>query len=403
MSRALAKQGHSGAYVSKKGHPCRRSDCELDPPVDNPHLSNTDEIADFGSAGALKSSRVAIECREEQDMSTLSVLRGGAVLYLLSLPLLAQTSETTTPPAVPCRAAGQVAGWDVLAHTINLKSDSGNYFDFRYDGTTTFTSGDATLKPDELGLLEWLNIDDRLCVEAFGADGQKIASRVRVTSRAEIEARDRRELLRWQADSLFGTVKTLDPANHRITVSVPASPDVSVNAAGSVAFWVLPAAADDPADTVHGSWESLAAGEAIYVRGERVPGMPTMRARLIVSGGFRSFAGSVESMDPLTNVLNLRDFRSGRTRPVHFDFMSIYVVGKNAASGAGDRRLYPGTVGDMKKGDSVLILGRENDQTGDIDAFLLITGFSPGGVLQPGPGQSADWVFEAIGFGGHRP
>jgi hypothetical protein len=57
----------------------------------------------------------------------------------------------------------------------------------------------------------------------------------------------------------------------------------------------------------------------------------------------------------------------------------------------------------MKEGDSVLLLGRENGQGGGIDAFLLITGFSPGGVLQPGPGQSADWIFQAIGFGGSRP
>jgi hypothetical protein len=336
-------------------------------------------------------------------MSTLSVVRGGAVLYLLAWPLLAQTSETAIPLAPACRVAGQVAGWDLLAHTINLKSDSGNYSDFRYDGSTKFTTGDATLKPDELGMLEWLNIDDRLCVEAFQADAQQIASRVRVTSRVEVDAGDRRELLRWQAESLFGTVKTLDPANHRITVSVPASPDVSVDAAGSVAFWILPKAADDPVDTVRGSWESIAKGDAIYVRGERVPGMPAMRARLIVSGGFRSFAGSVESMDPLTNVLDLRDFRSGHNRPLHFDFLSIYVVGKNTAPGARGRRLYHATVGDMKKGDSVLILGRENNQTGDIEAFLVVTGFSPGGVLQPGPGQSADWIFQAIGFGGQRP
>jgi hypothetical protein len=176
-----------------------------------------------------------------------------------------------------------------------------------------------------------------------------------------------------------------------------------VAAAGSVGFWILPTAADDPADAVNGRWESLALGDAIYVRGERVTGTPTMRARLIVSGGLRSFAGSVESMDPLKELLLLRDFRSGRDRPVHLDFMSIYLVGKNDAPGARDRRLYLATVADLNEGDSVLILGRENHQTGDVQAFLLITGFSARGVLQPGPGQSPDWIFPAIGFGGSRP
>jgi hypothetical protein len=82
--------------------------------------------------------------------------------------------------------------------------------------------------------------------------------------------------------------------------------------------------------------------------------------------------------------------------------MSIYVVGKNTVPSAQDRHVYSATVGDLKEGDSVLILGRENDQTGDIQAFLLITGFSPGGILQPGPGQSPDWIFQAIGFGGRK-
>ena len=325
------------------------------------------------------------------------------LLCLLAAPLFAQAWQSTNPPVAACQAAGQVAGWDIVAYTLSLKSDSGYYSDFHYDRSTTFRTADATFQPDELGLLEGLSIDDRVCVEAFRADNKQIASRVRVTYRSEIDARDKRELVRWQSEALFGTVKALDPANHRITVRVSASTDVSVDAAGSAAFWILPTSANGPSDSVSGGWESLALGDTIYVRGERVAGMPTMRARLIVSGGFRTVAGSIESMEPLKELLLLRDFRSGRDRPVHFDFLPIYVVGKNKAPGARDRRLYSATIGDLNEGDSVLILARENHQTGDIEAFLLITGFSPGGVLQPGPGQSVDWIFQAIGFGGSRP
>ena len=345
----------------------------------------------------------AIRSRKEIPDSLVCLPACRAVLCLLATPLFALAWQSSTPPIPPCRAAGQVAGWDIEEQTLSLKNDSGDYSDFHYDRSTTFETADATFQPEEMGLLERLNIDDRVCVEAFRADNQQIASRVRVTYRAEIDARDKRELVRWQSEALFGAVKALDPANHRITVRVSASTDVSVDAAGSVAFWILPTAANDPSETVSGGWESLALGDAIYVRGERVTGTPTMRARLIVSGGFRSVAGSVESMEPLKELLLLRDFRSGRDRPVHFDFLPIYVVGKDEAPGSRDRRLYLATIGDLNEGDSVLILGRENHQAGDIEAFMLITGFSPGGVLQPGPGQSVDWIFRAIGFGGSRP
>ena len=320
-----------------------------------------------------------------------------APVAILALPLLAQAWQTAAPPAAGCQKAGQIFGWDLLEHKLTLKSDSGHYSDFRYDASTTFMNGDAALSPEEL------NIDDRLCVEAFRAGTREIASRVGVTFRSEIETRDKQELVRWQSESLFGTVKSLDTGNHKITVSVSASSEVSIDAGGPVAFWILPTAADDPAEAVRGGWETLVAGDAIYVRGERVPGTLTMRARLIISGGFRSFSGSIESIEPLTSLVRLRDFRSGRSRSVHFDFMPIYIVGKTTEPDAQDRRLYPGNVGDLKEGDSVLIMGRENNQTGGIDAFLLITGFSPGGIAQPGAGQSADWIFEAVGFDARRP
>src|SRR5450755_1348809 len=149
-----------------------------------------------------------------------------ALLCLLAMPLFAQAWQSTTPPVAACQAAGQIAGWDIVGHTLTLKSDSGDYSDFHYDGSTTFTAANATFQPDELGLLEGLNIDDRLCVEAFRADNKGMASRVRVTFRGEIDDRDKRELVRWQSGALFGTVKALDQASHRITVRVSTSSDV---------------------------------------------------------------------------------------------------------------------------------------------------------------------------------
>src|SRR5215467_5088449 len=147
-------------------------------------------------------------------MSISKVVRS---LSLVALPLLADAWQSTDALA-PCQTAGQVSGWDPLGHTVTLKSDSGHYSDFHYDGSTTFTNGEAIFRPDDLGLLEGLNIDDRLCVETFRGEGPAVASRIRVTSRTETDARDKQDLIRWQAASLSGTVTSLNPTNHRITV-----------------------------------------------------------------------------------------------------------------------------------------------------------------------------------------
>ena len=112
------------------------------------------------------STSSVVRSRKEIPNSLACLPACRAVFYLLALPLFAQAWQTTTPPVAACQAAGQISGWDLLEHTLTLKSDSGHYSDFRYDDSTTFTNGEATVPS------EGLNIDDRLCVEAFRADKQ---------------------------------------------------------------------------------------------------------------------------------------------------------------------------------------------------------------------------------------
>lgn len=324
------------------------------------------------------------------------------VLALVAFPLFASAWQTA-PPAPACKAAGQAFGWDPLAQTLTLKSDSGLYSDFRYDSATTFNEGTTSFRPDELGVLQSLNIDDRLCVQSFRSDAPDIASVIKVTARARIDAADEQEILRWQADSFSGVIQAIDRAAHTMTVTVSPSSVVTVDTSGPVQYWNFPASAEDPADTVRSTGEALTPGQAVYVRGGRTSGSPNIQARLIVSGGLRTFAGSIESMDPLNSLLHLRDLRTGRSRLAHFDFSSIDIVGKATAAGSRARQVFPGTLGDLEEKDAVLIFGKEDQASGMIQALLLVTGFSPGGILQPGPGQSPDWIFEAVGFGASRP
>jgi hypothetical protein len=176
--------------------------------------------------------------------------------------------------------------------------------------------------------------------------------------------------------------------------------DVLVDVAARAAFWILPTQAIDPADVVPGDWKKLTVGAALYVRGDRVSATGGIRARLIVAGGFRSLVGSIESMEPLTESLSLRDFRSGRIHSNQIDLTPIYIVAR--AGGSAERHLYSGTVGDLKKGDSVLFLACQDGQTGEIHGFALITGFSRDAIVRPAPGQASDWIFKAVGLGG-RP
>ena len=320
-----------------------------------------------------------------------SIVRAGRVIFtVLVVPLFAHAWQAQ--PTSPCLAVGQLSGWSPSNHTLGLKSDSGHYSDLRYDDSTLFTNGSSKLSLGDV------NIDDRVCVEAYRDHSEAVASRVRFVSRSQIDVRDRDDLLEWERDSIFGNVKSLDINNGRIALQTADGTDVQIDAAGPLAFWTLPKQALDPADAVPGDWKKLTVGSEIYVRGDRAPESGTLHARLIVADGFRTFVGSMESMDPLTEQLRLRDFRSGHSRPVHFDFATIYIVGRAGATA--DRRLLWADVGDLKRGDSVLVLARQDGQTGKIDGLMLITGFSRDGIVRPAPGQSSDWILKAAGFGG---
>jgi Domain of unknown function (DUF5666) len=322
----------------------------------------------------------------------LPMLNARVILALFALPLASSAWQADPSPSAPCLAVGEISGWDILERTLTLKSDSGHYSEVHYDDSTVFSDGGTTLAPENL------SIDDRVCVSAFRDHSNSVASRLRDTRRSEIDARDRRDLLAWERDSVFGTVKSLDTRNHRMALRTPGGADVQIDAADPIAFWTLPAQTHDPAEVVPADWQKLTVGDEVYVHGDRAFTTGAIRARLVVSGGFRSFVGSVESMEPLNELLRLRDFRSGRSRSVHFDFMPIYIAGR--AAGSADRHLYSGTIGDLKEGDSVLIMARQDGHTGHIDALLLITGFSRAGIAGPEPGQSPDWLFRAVGIGG---
>ena len=126
------------------------------------------------------------------------------LLCLLAAPLFAQAWQSTNPPVAACQAAGQVAGWDIVAYTLSLKSDSGYYSDFHYDRSTTFRTADATFQPDETaptGKAEHRR--PRVC-RGFSHGQQRNRLPCTVTYRAESDARDKRELVRWQSEALFG-------------------------------------------------------------------------------------------------------------------------------------------------------------------------------------------------------
>ena len=124
---------------------------------------------------------------------------------------------------------------------------------------------------------------------------------------------------------------------------------------------------------------------------------------LVVSGGVRSFAATIEPTDPSDDLLHVRLIPSGKMRTVHIAFGEFYAIGRagGASTGKG-RRLYRMSVADLQRGDTVLILGVDQGD-GSLHACALIAGFSPFAVLPPDPSQQMRWIFDNAALGDSFP
>jgi hypothetical protein len=223
---------------------------------------------------------------------------------------------------------------------------------------------------------------------------------VTVTRRRDIENRQEKELAAWQTDSLYGIVSGLDRSVRRITLAVSAGDkdiSYSVDVSPDAAYWFFPRNTIRLSDAVTGSFDKVAPGDTLYVRGTKDSGSQKFVANLIVSGGFRGFAATIETIKPLDELLDVHLVRSGNRRTVHISPGELFAVGQAGAAGKG-RHLYRIAAADLHPGDTVLILGI--DQGPDLlSACALIAGFSPFGVLPPDSSQLMRWIFDNLSPG----
>jgi hypothetical protein len=296
-----------------------------------------------------------------------------------------------------CRIAGQIFFADVVDHAITLKNDSGDLVNFSYDSATSFLLAGSGSPPD-VGAArvppEQLNNGDRLCV------GTSEPLAITVTPRRDIETRQKKELAAWQADSLYGVVSGLDRNTRRITLAVSAGDkDIgySIDVSPDAAYWLFPRNPIRLSDAVTGSLDQVAPGDTLYVRGGKDSGSQKFVANLIVSGGFRSFAATIETIKPLDELLDVHLVLSGNRRTAHISPGELFAIGQEGAGGK-FRRLYRIAAADLHPGDTVLILGINEGQD-SLSACALIAGFSPFGVLPPDPSQLMRWIFDNLSPG----
>lgn len=193
-------------------------------------------------------------------------------------------------------------------------------------------------------------------------------------------------------------VTALDPITHRITLAAMPAP-LTIDAGGKVTYWSFPASSAHLDDAVRGSWGNLVAGKPIYVHGDTKDAAGAMSASLILTGGWRSYAGTVESFDALHGLIRLRELDTNKPLTIHADFSNLYAIARPQGTTQSPRHnMWGMSFGDLHPGDGVLVLGQEEPGSDRIRGLALVTGFSSLGVVVT-PDEEVHWIFDAIGLG----
>jgi hypothetical protein len=233
------------------------------------------------------------------------------VSILSSALLMAQ--DQSSAPSGNTRAVGTVQS--VSSNSLVLKTDAGAEITITpQDSSRVLRSEPGQKSIKEATPIQFSEIqtgDRTLASGTASVDGKSItATTIVVMKQGDIASKQEKERQDWQRRGVVGLVNAIDSANNTITLStmvmmqkkeitVRVSPNTIIRryAPDSVKF----------DDATKSTLAEIHPGDQLRARGNRNPEGTEITADEIVSGSFRSVAGTVQSVDKAKNQLTVVD------------------------------------------------------------------------------------------------
>lgn len=251
-----------------------------------------------------------------------STLRVAAAFVLVALGLSLLTAPQITH-AQAVRYLGTVTA--ISGNTLTVKTDAGDTHQVEVPSTAQLKQiepGQKDLSKAQDLQLSGLAIGDRVLVtigpDSTGSTPQ--AARVIAIKHADVAKMQQAEIEAWN-QGVHGLVKSVDPATGTISVSVRAgatTKEVTVNttkttvlkryAPGSVRF-------DQAQPAPIGAIQT---GDQLWSRGTKSADGASIAAEGIVSGSFKSIAGTILSSDTSASTLSVKDLATKKPVTIHF-------------------------------------------------------------------------------------
>lgn len=355
----------------------------------------------------------------------------------------AQT-QTAQDPSIQ-RSVGAIKA--ITDDGIRLASDSGEEIKVTLQDSARIlrvAPGEKDLKNATPVQKQDLQVGDRILVRGkLGPDGHSVsAAAVIVMKQADVAGKRQQEKEDWQKRGVGGLVTAVD-ASGTITISVMSFSGTKTVAIHTRKGTVLRRYAPNSVkfdDARVAPLDQIRVGDQLRARGTKNSDGTEVDAQEVVSGTFRNLAGQITAIDSAANTLTLKDAISKQTvvvrvtgdaqlRKVPPEFaqriamrlksgMAGGIPGAGEAVGGGERtrgqggrqfpggggggmggrgggppdfqqmlnRMPPASLTDLEKGDVVMIVSTEGDDSGAVNAITLLAGVEP--ILTAAPNAS---------------
>lgn len=250
------------------------------------------------------------------------------LFLLIALVLLAtladpgtygQTQPTQTDAGItPTRVVGEVKAIDAAAKQLTVKTDAGSLVAITLADSTSYSRlppGETTLAKATKITLADLGEGDRVLAMGKVADDHKSATArtLVVMTKADIAKKQEEERLDWRRRGILGVVSAVKPDTKEVTITTRTglgSQPVIITIAEKLDMRRYAPDSIKFSDAKPSRLEELKVGDQVRALGDKSADGMHFTPEKVVSGSFRTVAGTVTAIDAATGEIKINDLQT---------------------------------------------------------------------------------------------
>lgn len=245
-------------------------------------------------------------------------------------------------------AIGEVKAVEPAAKQINIRTDAGSLVTVVLNDATEYkrlAPGETTLANATGITLADVGEGDRVMARGKVSEDRKVvpARTLIVMTKGDIAKKQEAERAEWRRRGILGVIAALKPETNEITISsrsMAGSQAVVIKVSEKVEMRRYAPDSIKFGDAKPAKFEELKVGDQLRALGERGSDGTQFTAEKVVTGSFRTVAGTVSAVDAATGEVKINDLQT--KQPLTIIVKHDAVLRKFPAAGAGGMMMMGG-------------------------------------------------------------